>query len=158
VSDWSVECEAPGPRRHDEALADELIESMEGYGPAVAVGRGSIVVRFDVKAVSARHAFEKGYEVLARACPEIRPSRFTVESVDALERELERTDAPELLGVAEVATALRVSRQRVAQLQHRADFPSPDVRLRGGPIWRRATLAHFLASWSRTSGRPALNR
>ena len=58
VSDWSVECEAPGPRRHDEALADELIERLDGYGAAVAVGRGSIVVRFDVKAVSARHAFE----------------------------------------------------------------------------------------------------
>ena len=56
--------------------------------------------------------------------------------------ELDRQNAlpslPELVGVAEVAELLKVSRQRTSALARSESFPSPVVALRSGPVWTRA--------------------
>lgn len=41
-----------------------------------------------------------------------------------------------LVGAAEIAELLGVSRQRVTQLTNRADFPKPVARLAMGKVWR----------------------
>lgn len=41
-----------------------------------------------------------------------------------------------LVGAAEIAEMLGVSRQRVTQLTGRADFPEPVARLAMGKVWR----------------------
>jgi predicted DNA-binding transcriptional regulator AlpA len=43
---------------------------------------------------------------------------------------------PELMGAAEVAELLGVSRQRVNQLAQGGDFPRPVAVLHAGRIWR----------------------
>lgn len=158
MSDWSVEIGAPGPRGHDEDLADEIIDCLERFGPAVSVGRGRISVRFDVKAVSLAQAIGKGYDTFHGAFPDIRPDHIEVESVEELDARLRQADVPDLLGVHELASTLQVSRQRVGQLQRKPDFPLPYARLSSGPIWKRSTLAQFIAGWHRRSGRPAVVR
>jgi predicted DNA-binding transcriptional regulator AlpA len=40
-----------------------------------------------------------------------------------------------LVGVAEVAEVLGVSRRTAARYATRSDFPEPVARLRAGPIW-----------------------
>jgi predicted DNA-binding transcriptional regulator AlpA len=55
----------------------------------------------------------------------------------------------ELLGTAEIADMLRVSRQRVHQLTSRADFPAPVAVLKAGMFWRRADVEE----WAARSGR-----
>jgi predicted DNA-binding transcriptional regulator AlpA len=54
-----------------------------------------------------------------------------------------------LLGSAEVAEMLGVSRQRVHQLVTRSDFPEPVAVLSGGRIWRRGDVE----AWARRTGR-----
>jgi prophage regulatory protein len=54
-----------------------------------------------------------------------------------------------LVGVAEVAAMLGVTRQRVNQLVSRPDFPKPEVELSAGRIWRREEVE----TWARRTGR-----
>jgi predicted DNA-binding transcriptional regulator AlpA len=54
-----------------------------------------------------------------------------------------------LVGVAEIADLLGVSRQRVDQLAERDDFPNPAAVLAAGRIWKRADIE----AWGRKAGR-----
>lgn len=49
-----------------------------------------------------------------------------------------------LVGTAEIATMLGVSRQRVHQLARRADFPAPEAVLSAGAIWRREAIEQWI--------------
>src|SRR5688572_18134282 len=61
-----------------------------------------------------------------------------------------------LVGMAEIAEILGVTRQRVAQLiETYEDFPKPEVELTGGRIWARTALEAWIASHpERGPGRP----
>jgi len=54
-----------------------------------------------------------------------------------------------LVGVAEMALMLGVTRQRVQQLTQRPDFPAPAHRLIMGNAWR---LVDF-TDWAKANGR-----
>jgi len=55
-----------------------------------------------------------------------------------------------LIGVAEIAELLDVSKQRVHQLVRDApDFPEPEAVLSAGMIWRREVIEE----WARETGR-----
>jgi predicted DNA-binding transcriptional regulator AlpA len=54
-----------------------------------------------------------------------------------------------LVGAAEIAELLGVSRQRVQQLISRDDFPQPEVVLAMGKVWLRADVI----AWARERGR-----
>lgn len=55
----------------------------------------------------------------------------------------------DLMGTAEIADLLGVSRQRVFQLSLHQDFPDPVVRLSAGTFWR----GHEIRAWMRATGR-----
>lgn len=83
----------------------------------------------------------------------------TVTNVEALtEAELDHRLAqpafPELVGVAEIADMLGVTRQRASALQTRQGFPHPVAVLRSGPVWRKGDLSTFVEQWTRAPGRP----
>ena len=74
---------------------------------------------------------------------------------DAFEFALTYPPLPELLGLTELAKQLGVSRQRVAQLSARDDFPKPAQRLAAGPVWAKPAVDRFAAGWERKrTGRP----
>lgn len=54
-----------------------------------------------------------------------------------------------LMGAAEVAAFLRVSRQRVNQLVQQAGFPAPVAHLEAGRIWVREDIETWAASRGR---------
>jgi predicted DNA-binding transcriptional regulator AlpA len=54
-----------------------------------------------------------------------------------------------LVGVAEVAELLGVSRQRVHKLAERDDFPAPVAILTAGKVWDRDAVE----KWARATGR-----
>ena len=55
-----------------------------------------------------------------------------------------------LVGVAEIAELLGISRQRVdAIVKTHADFPRPEVELAAGRIWKREDVER----WARKTGR-----
>jgi len=59
------------------------------------------------------------------------------------------TTVHHLVGAAEIAQMLGVSRQRVQQLISRDDFPKPDVKLAMGKVWRRGDVI----AWAKAQGR-----
>ena len=61
-----------------------------------------------------------------------------------------------LVGMAEIAEMLGVSRQRVSQLiETYEDFPKPEVELSGGRVWSRTAIETWIASHpERGPGRP----
>ena len=70
-----------------------------------------------------------------------------------LEAELARPTFPEVVGVAEAAGLLGLSRQRLFQLMARDDFPPPMVRLAAGPVWLASSIRAFERGWDRRPGR-----
>lgn len=64
------------------------------------------------------------------------------------------TDEPELMGTAEIAELLGVSRQRVLQLSQQDGFPEPVAVLRMGKIWH----ARDMRLWADVSDSGGSNR
>jgi len=65
-----------------------------------------------------------------------------------------KSDDDELMGTAEIAALLGVSRQRVLQLDAEDnDFPPPVAVLNMGKVWRGAQVRQ----WSKRNGRSADN-
>jgi predicted DNA-binding transcriptional regulator AlpA len=57
----------------------------------------------------------------------------------------------DLVGVAEIADLLGISRQRVNRIvQTHTDFPSPIAELTAGRIWRQSAIEEWAASHDRT--------
>ena len=54
-------------------------------------------------------------------------------------------DPPDLLGAAEIAALLGVSRQRVTQLTHSPGFPDPVLRLKMGALWAGQAVRDWAA-------------
>jgi hypothetical protein len=153
--EWSVRIEGTGPGPYDLDWADRVVEALEGRGPAVKVGPHEVAVRFTLAARDAEAAFREALLTFREVLPELEPVAIDVQSVVEQERQLAASNVPELLGVSEVAEALGVSKQRVAELSESGSFPAPIVRLRAGPIWERSAIARFLSQWPRRPGRPA---
>lgn len=63
-------------------------------------------------------------------------------------------DVGDLVGAADIARRLGVSRQRVGQLRERPDFPRPVARLGLGQLWRWSEVSTWMTTWRRRSGRP----
>jgi predicted DNA-binding transcriptional regulator AlpA len=59
-----------------------------------------------------------------------------------------------LVGSAEIAAILGVSRQRVQQLIARPDFPQPEVVLAMGKVWRKADVLAWAKAHGRLGGSP----
>jgi len=61
-----------------------------------------------------------------------------------------------LVGVAELAELLGVSRQRAVQIADSfQDFPEPEVELASGRVWKRSDVESWIARHpNRRSGRP----
>lgn len=63
------------------------------------------------------------------------------------------TDEPGLMGTAEVAELLGVSRQRVLQLAQQPGFPEPVAVLKMGQVWGTSSIRAWAAE-NRPSDRP----
>jgi predicted DNA-binding transcriptional regulator AlpA len=50
----------------------------------------------------------------------------------------------DLVGIAEIASKLGVSRQRASQLSTSKGFPAPAARLGMGPVWRTAAVERWI--------------
>lgn len=53
----------------------------------------------------------------------------------------------DILGTAEVAEVLNVSKQRIRVIRQMKDFPEPIKNLASTPLWDRAEVLEFLKVW-----------
>ncbi len=156
MSEWSVRIEVAVRGRLGEDDADMILKTLRAYAPALSLGPHELGLTMTVRARSPREAVSRAVGV-ASTLPQVRGGRIVsleAETVDDLDRELGISNAPDLVGVAELAELLNVSKARASELARKPDFPRPWVTLKAGPIWRRGTLTRFVHSWDRRPGRP----
>ena len=161
---WAVSFEAAGERGAvlDDAL-EEFVDLLADRGGAVSgsqVGdRYGALFSVDEPVDSVVDTLALGHDVFRTLAekaglppwPVVRADAMTYEEQD---RELAIPNFPELVGVAEVAQTLGVSRQRASVLAKSSGFPAPVAVLAAGPVWTRPSLNHFVEDWPRKNGRP----
>jgi len=163
MKEWSVGLEFTG--RHgavDPDVLFDLIEALEDYhaGAASLSPDGTrIGVDLWVEAPSLRAALAASERAVLRALAAVGLAGMSITAADVkpwaeLEADLARPNYPELVGVAEMAEILGVSKQRISELAATPKFPRPLAQLKGGPVWDRASIGNFLQTWQRKPGRP----
>ncbi len=149
---WSVQLTAPAPADLDvetQAVVAEKMRATLFHDGA----RHVLTVDFNVTEPTLRQAAEEALRV-ARPLP-AKPTHMRILPLDDWLAENKDPQPRDLVGAAEAALLLGVSRQRVGQLAERADFPAPIARLSAGPVWTRISIEAFDQSWSRKiTGRP----
>ena len=157
MSEWAViHTFAKGkPSEKDLIDLDDAIERNNG-GSASAGLNDRWYITSDITADCPGNAVTRAGQRMFRAHG-IRPmDAVSVEVLTWIEMEnrASQPTMPELLGAAEVADLLGVSRQRVHQLSLGPNFPEPLVRVRMGPLWGRSAIESFAKQWIRKPGRP----
>jgi hypothetical protein len=149
---WSVRVTAPVPADLDidaqATVAEKLRATIQHDG-----ARHLLTANYTVTAPTLRKATDEALRA-ARALP-AKPTRLQVLPLADWVAEQRAPHPRDLVGSAEAAVLLSVSRQRVGQLVERSDFPAPIARLSAGPVWTRASIEAFGQSWTRKiTGRP----
>lgn len=142
-----------------EEWADDILDYLEGLGPTVSVRPGRVTVRLSIDDPDFRLAGDAAVHVVTEALGKccLDPGQVVhleVETADDLAAQLEEPTFPALLGVAEVAELLGVTKQRASALAMSKSFPRPIAELKAGPIWAEPMVRRFVAEWPRRSGRP----
>jgi predicted DNA-binding transcriptional regulator AlpA len=162
--EYSVELDMDIELPEQEAAIDAIdrvLTELEPFGAGAAFDAHSFSVRLTVEAASVEAAVRPASmhamkavvnQGLVHEIPKIK--RVEIESIDDLARRLALPDTPQLVGVAEVAQLLRVSRQRVSELARARNFPKPIAHLKSGPIWRRTQITAHLGRGPSKPGRP----
>jgi hypothetical protein len=60
--------------------------------------------------------------------------------------------APDLVGVAEIAEIMKVSRPRAHQITQKSAFPRPLARLQMGPVFARRAVRDFISDMRERAG------
>lgn len=156
---WEVLVEgAPaGDEASDENIV-ALVASLKLIGGAAAKRGNTVAATVPVEAESARAAagVAESLVLLHARQAGLRAFRaLRLEAVDTASSLLStEAETGEILGSAEVARLLGVSRQRVQQLRAEGRFPAPLLELSATPVWLRRSVETFITSWSRRPGRP----
>jgi transcriptional regulator with XRE-family HTH domain len=160
---WSVEIDVEvevGDGQEAEDRIERLLEVLADRSPALSYGPRLLSARFSVTERRAKDAIWRGLDVLSDSLekagftPPGDAIRMEAESYEDLEQRLAVSDMHELVGVAELAEFLGVSRQRASELANAREFPAPVTRLASGPLWRKSAVARFQNRWPRHPGRP----
>jgi hypothetical protein len=167
MKDWSVYVEAigvpeRGPGRYTEAFAEALLDALADRSPAVSFDTHSISARFSLLADSPETATQEGLNAFmmamreAGARGEVERIRFEMEPAEDLDRRVLESNAPDLVGVHEIAELLGVTKQRASDLASSDGFPRSVANLASGRVWRKSDIARYTQAWPRKRGRPTL--
>jgi hypothetical protein len=160
---WSVLIEMAGDDTQDAVTVEqleELADRLEPLSASVGGGGNHYSARLSVDVIPDQLASDVALAEFTKArdeaglpaWPLVHLEMMTEERLDA---ELAKPTFPDVVGVAEAAKMLGVSKQRLIQLTDRPDFPTPMVRLAAGPVWLRSSIRAFARRWPRKPGRPA---
>lgn len=143
---WSVTIEGRADRPLDP---EEVLDRLQPHHPAVQGAGPVLAATVTVDADGALNAIDQAHEIVRRA---ITPARLAIEEIDAkteerLDRELERSNLPDLVGLAEIAELAGTTRQRVFQMTANKGFPAALLELRSGRLWARPAIERYLQDY-----------
>jgi hypothetical protein len=161
VSTWNVNLEFDGvdvSSGVDDQI-DTLFETLLPLAPVASFEPGRLGVGVTVEDTTPEGALRRAKKAVAPAMLRSRFGRGHLVGVEMYtNEELDRRNAipnyPEVVGVAEVAEMLGVSKQRVSELARSKRFPSALYELAAGPVWVKPAIERFADAWERKPGRP----
>lgn len=156
--DWTVSIEVAGDLAAEQVDL-ERVDALADYHAVTTAARRRYGAQFDVHAPTAERATEAALSTFCAAAHKVGLPGWPVVHVELMmvddqQAALEEPAFPDVLGVTEAAQMLGVSRQRLAQLEGRRDFPEPMVRLAAGPGVAASSIEGFERRWDRRPGRP----
>lgn len=165
MAEWSVRFEVTSskPWFFTEEKVETLIEALEDFAPAISYTDYTLAVRFAVetKAPQPESAVNLAFKQFSKAMerahlnyPGTKLVGAELQLMDDFNRRIVESNAPDLIGVAELAAILNVSKQRASELARSDDFPQPIAHLASGPVWRTSTILRYVSRWKRQPGRP----
>lgn len=151
--EWKVSSELP------EESFDGLMMKLAPYMPALAASRHHLRTSLALEAADAEGAISAAVAEVRAALEAEHLDHFgpvgaNVASSAEMDAELAQDPIPRLVGIAEIARYLRISRQRASMLAKSGVFPPPVTRLAAGPVWLESSIFRFASNWERLPGRP----
>jgi hypothetical protein len=142
-TEWTVTIEGrPAKVVDPEDILDELAE----LSPAVQFGNGLLSTTATRRANSPIEAYDYIYEALKPLAGKIEVELVEIKTTERQDRDLEVSNLPELIGLAEIAEMAGTSRQRVFQMTANRGFPFHVTELRSGRLWNKAAVESYLES------------
>lgn len=140
-TEWTVTIEGRPAKVVDlEDILDELAE----FSPAVQFGDGLLSTTATRRANSPIEAYDYIYEALNPLTGKLEIEFVEIKTVERQDRDLEVSNLPELVGLAEIADMVGTTRQRVFQMTANRGFPFPVMELRSGRLWSKVAVASYL--------------
>lgn len=148
-------------RRHTEIDEPELelvLDRLEGLHPAINIERTEALINplhlsatVTLEAATLRQAATMALQAV-EAAVDTKARGMEVLETEEFDRELDRPQIPALVGNADIAEMLGVSRQRAAKLDESPGFPPAVAHIKAGPLRVRNQVEKWAASWERRSG------
>jgi hypothetical protein len=109
------------------------------------------VVDQDSCVLTADHAMVAGKKLILHAVGEMGLPAYEVISEGIIDARY-WTSQLEVIGSKELASLLKVSRQRVAEMRAEGRLPEPAIQLAATPVWFKRTIDQFIMGWPRKPG------
>ncbi|NWN89602.1 MAG: hypothetical protein HLX51_13880 [Micrococcaceae bacterium] len=138
--------------RFTEDLAFDVSERLEAFAAVMSVAQdlmgGSIALT--VEASGLTNAFETARSAVVTTLQaegvDATITSVMVQAESEFQEELRAPVYPEVVGFAEIAKIVGVSRQRIRQLTEKPSFPRPVIRTGQGPLY----TVHAVNRWAET--------
>jgi len=158
MTQWNAYVEYDGTAGEDQA--ERIVAALPGATVTVDGERNRLAVSMPVEASTLRQATDEAQRAVraAVAAADV-PGQLVqlrVVTLADLQAEIASPRVPDLVGMAEVAAMLEVSKQRAGQVaREHPGFPRPVATPASGPIYVRSAVEAFARGWTRKrTGRP----
>jgi predicted DNA-binding transcriptional regulator AlpA len=166
MDDWTVYIETEAPEHEsadpDEQIgrADVLMDLLGDLAAVPAANDTSWSVYVSLDAPSAEVATATATEAVSKAADKAELPLWPIVRIETVRSHLLDSDNmqpnfPDIVGSQEVTELLGITRQRLHELRTTGRFPEPMMQLAATPVWMRAAIDSFAATWDRRPGRRA---
>lgn len=162
MREWSVRFAINRPdMASTEDHVDEIVANLRTHAASASYTPHELSARFNVTASTPLQAVREGLHLFNAALGQagIQATEEGIveaeaEAIPDLARRIDEPNVPDLVGVAEVARILKVSKQRASDLARSQEFPRPIEVPASGPVWKKSAILRHVGLWPRKPGRP----
>jgi hypothetical protein len=143
---WVVELEGRVIKAEVD-IVEKIGEELADLHAVASINRqGLLATTATVMANTYLEALDHLYEALAGTVGRLDVERAEAMTEERQDRDLEVSNAPDLVGIAEIAELANTSRQRVFQMTANKGFPAALLELRSGRLWSKPAIESYLAN------------
>lgn len=160
MTDWTARIEWAVDHEPNESELDVWLNQLEAYHVSIGMlpAKGDepryMAATISLEASTLRQATQEALRLVEGATGG-RAIVVEVLPTEEFDRRLEQPVIPELVGYAEIAEVLGVSRQRAREIANTVKpFPAAAVHVSSGPLYIRDSVEAWAKTWERKPGRP----